>query len=192
MRNNKGFTLVELLAVMIILGVMLMAVIPNISGISANSKMQAYAEDAKRFKNTVEYEFRSDSSIQLPTANNHCLVVNLKMVHNSEFESAPYGGKYDMQGSYVVIRRNGKQFNYYVQLIEDIGKDGTKGFRGYDLRISSALEGDKYRENFWEGTTSSFTATNKITGSTLSTAQTNYIKGKTGCTTFDKIYYEAP
>lgn len=148
MLNNKGFTLVELLAVFVVLGVLMAVTIPNIVGITTANKLQTYAEDAKKFKNSVEYSFRGDSTIEKPSANNECIIANLKYVAGSEFDNPPYGGKYMMNYSYVIMTKINKQYKYYVQLVEEL-PDG-EGYRGIKLKEYSRLDGEKYQNEIDE------------------------------------------
>lgn len=147
--NEKGFTLVELMAVFVVLGVLMGVTIANIVGITTANKQQAYAEDAKKFSNDVEYRFRGDSTIEKPKYNGECLIANLKYVAGSEFDEPPYGGVYDMDNSYVVMLKKDNEYKYYVQLIERI--DG-EGFRGIRLDNVNSLTGDKYQNEIDEAT----------------------------------------
>lgn len=175
MLNNKGFTLVELLAVLIILGVILGVTIPNIVGITTANKLQAYAEDAKKFKSTVEYRFRGDSTIDKPQSNNECIVANLKYVAGNEYDNPPYGGKYLMDQSYVVMAKINNEYKYYVQLIEDLPED--EGYRGIRLDLSTKLDGTKYQDEIDEETSlDSFSLSlGDIVGITDDAAMTTYL-----------------
>lgn len=170
MRNNKGFTLIELLAVFVVLGVLLGVTIPNIIGITEANKIQTYADDAKRFKNAVEYAFRGDDTIILPKEAGDCIIANLNYVAGSEFNKPPYGGKYLTDRSVVVMRmvkvkEDGTiladsastgynlTYKYYVQLIEEFSQaNNTKGYRGIHLKDYQKLEGDKYLDQISEST----------------------------------------
>jgi prepilin-type N-terminal cleavage/methylation domain-containing protein len=56
-KNNKnGFTLVELLAVIVILAVILAIAVPGISGLIDNSKRSAFEADAKMILTGLEYQ----------------------------------------------------------------------------------------------------------------------------------------
>lgn len=172
--SNKGYTLVELLAAMIIIGVVMGVTIPNITGIAAQNKITAYAEDAKKFKNAVEYAIRGDDTVKKPVKDNECIIANLGYVHGSDFDTAPNDGRYLMNKSFVVmVKKSDHQYHYYVQLVERYPVDEITGscpagkvcfddngkrfqfgdnFKGYAAIDYSSLEGDAYLNNISEAT----------------------------------------
>lgn len=52
--NTKGFTLVELLAVIVILAIILLIAVPNVMGIIEKAKQDAFCSTAKLAYNSVE------------------------------------------------------------------------------------------------------------------------------------------
>lgn len=140
MKNQKGFTLVELLAVMVILGIIMAVAIPNVTGILYKNRSSTYVEDAKKLATTAEYKLRGSSSDIVKPSNGQCIVMNLAYLDNSEFEEPPNGGEYLKNQSFVIIKKNGNSYEYYVQLVEKI-KDGVDG-RGIPLINAQALNAD--------------------------------------------------
>lgn len=65
MNNRKGFTLVEVIAVVVILGVVLMIAVPSITGLSNRSKEKQITEDAKMFEELVKAKIESDTTIKI-------------------------------------------------------------------------------------------------------------------------------
>ena len=65
MNNRKGFTLVEVIAVVVILGVILMIAVPSITGLSNRSKEKQITEDAKMFEELVKAKIESDTTITI-------------------------------------------------------------------------------------------------------------------------------
>ena len=204
MLNNKGYTLVELLATMTILGVLLAVTIPNISGISTQNKMTAYAEDAKKFKNTAEYMFRGDDTVIKPQEDKHCIMINLRYVHGSDYDNPPYGGAYDMDNSFVVMVKYNKRYMYYVQLVEKFTSDGVDNYRGVSLREYSELEGGKYLDCISEGVDMTpfvqvyfpggvnvWTAPGNLLDKSRTSPSSRSIKNITNCETIDTVYYSA-
>ncbi len=71
LKCKKGFTLVELLAVIVILAIILAIAVPGISGIINSAKRGAFESDAKMIATGAEYrvlESTVDTSITKPTA----------------------------------------------------------------------------------------------------------------------------
>ena len=63
--KNKGYTLVELLAVFVILGIIIMISVPIISGVINSSKSKAYDEQIKILENAAR-TYMSQHSKNLP------------------------------------------------------------------------------------------------------------------------------
>ena len=183
--NNKGFTLVELLGVMLILGIVMGVTIPNISGISTQNKITTYAEDAKKFKSTAEYMIRGDDTVKKPVANGECVVVNLKYVHGNEYDNSPYGGEYLMNKSFVVMVKKNRRYQYYVQLVEKFNTDGTDNYRGFKLLNYTELEATNYLDKLTEGLSMADFVDVNLAGS-KSNIQTSI--SSTGCTTVVEVY----
>ncbi|HHT38309.1 MAG TPA: prepilin-type N-terminal cleavage/methylation domain-containing protein [Mollicutes bacterium] len=56
LKKKKGFTLVELLAVIVILAIILAIAVPGISGIINNSRRSAFEADVKMIITGIEYQ----------------------------------------------------------------------------------------------------------------------------------------
>jgi len=56
LRNRKGFTLVELLAVIVILAIILAIAVPGITGIIQSAEKGSFESDAKMIVTGIEYE----------------------------------------------------------------------------------------------------------------------------------------
>lgn len=126
--NQRGFTLVELLAVMVILGIIMAIALPNVTGILYKNRSSTYVEDAKKLVTTAEYKFRGSNTGIIKPADGQCIAMNLAYLDNSEFEEPPNGGEYLKNQSFVIIKRNGTSYEYYVQLAEQLkGGSATRG-----------------------------------------------------------------
>ena len=156
--DREAFTLVELLAALVILGLLMAVAAPNVMGILNRSKNEMYIEDAKKLVARAEYVMRSDTSIQKPKQGGSlvsCVYFSLGYLDNSEFDDAPNGGEYYTNKSFVRVCNNGS-YQYYVQLLEcekkyvqkgsNICQDGsnknTTGYKGIVLTDQEELYKD--------------------------------------------------
>ena len=66
--NKKGFTLVELLAVIVILAIILAIAVPRITGILNSAKRSAFEADVKLIIKGIEYKMlERDAGAEVPT-----------------------------------------------------------------------------------------------------------------------------
>ena len=101
MKNNKGFTLVETIAVIIILGVVLSIAVPSITNVVKSTNKNRMISDAETFISEVKEYVESDTIGNTPKDKKYKLV-NIK----SKLSKSPYGGNYNMESSFVIINNN--------------------------------------------------------------------------------------
>lgn len=76
---KKGFTLVEVLGVLVILGVIMLLILPNISGVTKKSKEQLYEMQIKTIKEAGRI-FVTDYANILPIENGDSFTIELKLL----------------------------------------------------------------------------------------------------------------
>ena len=114
MKDKRGFTLVELLAVIIILAILMMVAIPSVSSYIVNSRKEAYIQTAKQvvggIVNLVNANkldlYDLDTTYYIPAA---CAKLE------SGGQSA-FGGKWEK--NYVVVTYTGEDFDYYYTALD--------------------------------------------------------------------------
>ena len=137
-KNSLGFTLIELIATITILGIIMLIAVPNVISVVTKNKNQTYVNDARKFVTLAKYKFESDAHIMRPTSTN-CAVIMLSSVDRSELQSGPEDGTYETDSnatdqSYVVIKYENSTYVYYVQLIETYSnKNNTVQKKGIAL-----------------------------------------------------------
>ena len=137
-KNNKGFTLIELLAALVILGLLVMIGLPKLTSAITSSKDKVYVSDAKRLIAQTEYKVKVNSSVvELPSDGN-CIVVGLKYLDASDFDSPPNDGEYLEDQSFAVIKNKNGKFEYSARLIEQYKDD--KGYKGIELSKNDDLD----------------------------------------------------
>ena len=99
MKNNKGFTLVETIAVIIILGVVLSIAVPSITNVVKSTNKNRMISDAETFISEVKEYVESD------TIGNTSDTYTLESI-KSKLSKSPYGGNYNMKSSSVTINNN--------------------------------------------------------------------------------------
>ncbi len=125
MKNKNGFTLVELLAVIVLLGVIMLIAVPNVMSILDKNKKDIYISDATRMATLVEYKIREDTTIALPD-NNEILVLPLYTFNNGDISQDPDGREYSIDDSYVAIMKVDGFDEYWVNLV-GIAENGNRG-----------------------------------------------------------------
>ena len=143
-KGNKGFTLVELLAAIVILGILAGIGIPLIINLLTTSRDKVYLTDAKKLVAQVEYKIKANSSSIEKPDEGDCILVSMAYVDSSEFDSPPNEGKYQRENSYVLVKNNGGKLEYSVTIIEKMKKGG---YRGVELIRSAQLDASNATEH---------------------------------------------
>lgn len=121
--NKKGFSLIELLAAIVILGILVVFSIPVVTKYIKSSRGKSYLIDSNKLISLAEYKINSNSlKIEKPDRGN-CIVLSYKYIDDGSLDNPPNKGKYDSDASFVVIKNNNGSLEYSVELIEET-KDG--------------------------------------------------------------------
>lgn len=126
-KNEAGFTLVELLAAMVILALLTAIAVPNVLKMLNKSRSETYINDAQRLISTAENQYKKDTKITKLKNNGECIIMGLSYLDNGTFDETPYGGSYDRARSYVLIKKENLNYVYYARLLEEIDDDGLRG-----------------------------------------------------------------
>lgn len=136
-KNKMGFTLIELIATITILGIIMLVAVPNVIGVVNKNKSQTYVNDARKLVTLAKYKFDSDANVMRPSSTN-CVVMKISGLDRSELQKGPEEGTYDENLSFVVIKYENSKYEYYAQLVENYNKNGTQ-YKGIALMKYSDL-----------------------------------------------------
>lgn len=146
--NKNGFTLVELLGVVVILSIIMLIAIPNVASTLDKSKKDTYIADAKKLVSLVQYEIRK-GNVSKPASNGTLVKVTLGSLETSNVTKDPDGYTYDTNNSYILVVRKNDYLVYYVQLIANTSNTaGTTKYSGIRLTNIETLEGDQRYTKF--------------------------------------------
>lgn len=135
-KNKKGFTLIEVLATVIILGVILLVAVPSVTKYIEHSRRNTYVSALKRIVNAVATSVNAN---EYPNIDKGEALIVPFVYANLEEEVAknnsPYG-KYVIDRSYVVVIFTGRVYEYYVVALDERGY-GVPFINSDDLTNSS-------------------------------------------------------
>ena len=114
--NEKAFTLVELIAVVVIMAIIMVIATPNIVNMLDKGKKEDYVADAKNFISKATYEYRKNEDNickgtdgsdteenQEANSNNKCIIFLKNLGISEEDQKDPYGLKYDLDNSKIIF-----------------------------------------------------------------------------------------
>ena len=129
--NNKGFTMIELLAAMVLLSILMLVAVPTVLNLMDQTRRKTVINDAKKFVSSAEYKVKNNNNyIKRPRSTGQYIVLTLGYLDlGNEFQEGPHGGAYLLDDSYVIVKydppsvENGndthvKKYKYYVTLVE--------------------------------------------------------------------------
>lgn len=113
--KNKGFTLVELLAVMAILALLIIIVAPNVINMLDRSKKEKFIADAKELITLAKYKSKLEKYESLFTTSDNCHTINATNLDFSIIDD-PDGNPYDFSTSQVMYCLENNKNIFYVKM----------------------------------------------------------------------------
>ncbi|MCM3692249.1 prepilin-type N-terminal cleavage/methylation domain-containing protein [Neobacillus niacini] len=159
MKDQRGLTLIELLAVIVILAIIAAIAIPSIMGLIDNSKKDAHVANAQQMINSAKIAVTADKSL-MPAVGKE-VKVNLSYLEEKgylETVKDPDGtttsylkptavatgvtaDHKDATDSYVIIKNNSNKLEYSVRLYSEEDKGGK------DRGVQKATDGQPVPEH---------------------------------------------
>ena len=132
MKKKNGFTLIEILSVIIIIGIIMIIAVPAVTKYIFKSNKSVYASNVSAFVETIraEYEMKTYGSL---LKDDEIMLVPIEHVifEKGDSNSSPYG-EYDFNRSYILVipERNG--YAFYATVI-DLTKVGFINVRENEI-----------------------------------------------------------
>lgn len=139
--NKKGFTLIEILAVVIILGVLLIIAVPTIGKYVEESRKNTYVTLARNLVDSVATSISAMTLPIIPESEEAVIVPfsEINMEKEISKTKSPYA-KYVNDKSYVLVVCQEDKYVYYVAAIDEKGN-------GFSLTNIEQLTKDKVVDN---------------------------------------------
>ncbi len=163
--NRKGFSLVELLAMMVVISILMVIAVPNIVGILKNSREDQGLEDVNNLINGAKAKISSKQAAN-PKETDACVIMTLGFIDTANNITTGQNDKdYNRKESIVIIKKKQEgsspdihyRYVYYFRLVESPGSecyilgwtadDGFISFDDFSKNPKSPIDHDMTAED---------------------------------------------
>ena len=124
MKNNKAFTLIELIVIIVILGVIMVFALPNITSTLERNNKDKMIIDAKDMVEKAR-NYISSGKASYPTTGSSTTLKLDEIDLREEIKDSPFGNSYDRTNSKVEISLDSGVYKYNVCLDDNSYKLST-------------------------------------------------------------------
>ena len=128
--NKKGFTLIELIAVVVIMSIIAVIATPNVINMMETGNNKKYISDASNFISKAKYMYKKEQykdKFNNPTQGEATIKLSEIVGITADDEKDPHGYPYDLEHSTVTIYTQGeetlKETTAKITLISSKGED---------------------------------------------------------------------
>lgn len=143
-RSNKAFTLIELLAVIIILAILMTLAITAMSGYIVDAKKDTFITTAQQYANAARLSFVNNE--YRTVARGNCIAIKTSKIElESGSRDSSFGNGFTNNDSYVLIanvagtNEESDRYEYYVQMVDEDG-NGFGLMREADLERENVIQ----------------------------------------------------
>ena len=134
--KKRAFTLIELLAVIIVLGVLMIVAIPAVTSYITSSRKSAYVDTAKEISNGTKTVVNEGKLGMYDTDTTYYIESGYIKTENAS--KSPYG---EFVQAYTIVTYDGKGYTYYWTSVDDAGQ-GVRGIIKSDKLDEDDIESD--------------------------------------------------
>ena len=121
MKNRKGFTLIEIIAVIIILAIIMMIAVPSVTNQIILSRKGSYSTDIKSYMETAEGNYmQKEYGGYLEEGELLLIPISRLELEKGNTKSSPFGN-YIQNDSYVIIKKTRTSNEQYINIRDTSG-----------------------------------------------------------------------